>query len=42
MQVRVFLQADLSIILNSRWSQFHLYLETSRNYCLFKQWEEGW
>lgn len=29
-QVRAFLQADLSIICNSQWSWFHLYLEIYR------------
>lgn len=41
MQVRVFLQADLSIICNSQWSRFHLYLEIYREKYLLEQCEKG-
>lgn len=42
MQVGVFLQPDLSIICNSQWPWFHLYLETYRKKSLLEQWEKGW
>lgn len=42
MQVGVFLQPDLSIICNSQWPWFRLYLETYRKKPLLEKWEKGW
>lgn len=42
MQVGVLLQPDLSIICNSQWPWFHLYLETYRKKSLLEQGEKGW